>query len=832
MKIIYFFIILILITGKNSEANKFNCNFPYQGQEIHANEIEDGKFEYILNNVLLESESKELKDSIRSCENAISQGLERYKDLLKRFYSVKSSIQTNADIETLKSRAEELERGKVEIVKTAEANLAKITMKGLYAAVVEAPINESKAKLISRARALIAPKAISDIRGIVINSLQKYENRQKVMDFINNKTYGRMEVEKSLHEYRFFSSSKSYLFYIVEVVVYPLDIEKFGHVPLDPNVVGFASSVETRKELNNFYTFTEKIGSQVSTNIKREVSSSSLGTYSAWRKNISSYNKNSKTMEAQVLSEILKKLTGKDIEIAKVNRQILNKRNLLNTLYTSIKYECSNSYSPEICMESVLGKIDVKISNIVRIMLELKNSKPSLRIGSVRGEGFPEEEIKLMVKDFYNNFKTTYGSTIDLYKEIDIEDNRVVSSSLNIKLKVNREPTKVVVYPYNEGDGLKVLMTVFFILSEDDLSFDVATEFDDSRSLKHKSIDSVIISPDSGTIVTVGEMGVARGWSARSGKLLFETTGHMSGGATSGFSPDGEVFFTEASDRVVTVWSALDGSKIYSIDSAWKSMFSPDGRFLVTFRNGAIRFVDQGSGKHIKDIYIGSITSSNKNSDDISVTDMAFNPRENTLAVATMKNLIILDIEKETVQKMKLPAQQVSYSNDGYAFWVVYKDTNGLEKLKVYDNHGGKIIKFSPEGYFKTGKFSAKFSSNSRNILFTDYNSTATIWDLTKPGGKWKLSLDRYHTDRLFQAIYSSNSSFVLTSSYDYTVKLWDPSDGKMIASIDDHINDPSRGVKLPVQAVISPNSRYIVTACLEGDYAKIWDLSTLKKGE
>ena len=92
-------------------------------------------------------------------------------------------------------------------------------------------------------------------------------------------------------------------------------------------------------------------------------------------------------------------------------------------------------------------------------------------------------------------------------------------------------------------------------------------------------------SRDNQRVVTAGEDGKVRVWSAGEWKLLFTLAGHNGTVSWAEFSPDGRWIVSGGYDKTVRVWSAADGSLIQTLTEATMPVrtvaFSPNGEFIA-----------------------------------------------------------------------------------------------------------------------------------------------------------------------------------------------------------------------------------------------------------
>jgi WD40 repeat protein len=92
-------------------------------------------------------------------------------------------------------------------------------------------------------------------------------------------------------------------------------------------------------------------------------------------------------------------------------------------------------------------------------------------------------------------------------------------------------------------------------------------------------------SRDNQRVVTAGEDGMVRVWSAGGWKILFTLAGHNGTVSWAEFSPDGRWIVSGGYDKTVRVWSAADGALVQTLTEATEPVrtvaFSPNGEFIT-----------------------------------------------------------------------------------------------------------------------------------------------------------------------------------------------------------------------------------------------------------
>jgi WD40 repeat protein len=99
-------------------------------------------------------------------------------------------------------------------------------------------------------------------------------------------------------------------------------------------------------------------------------------------------------------------------------------------------------------------------------------------------------------------------------------------------------------------------------------------------------MQSVVFSPDSKTIVTGNNDGIARLWDVETGSEIRKFVGHSDRIWTVTFSPDGKYIATANSDSTVRLWDTHTGKELRRFvghtAGVENVVFSPDGKYILT----------------------------------------------------------------------------------------------------------------------------------------------------------------------------------------------------------------------------------------------------------
>jgi WD40 repeat protein len=286
---------------------------------------------------------------------------------------------------------------------------------------------------------------------------------------------------------------------------------------------------------------------------------------------------------------------------------------------------------------------------------------------------------------------------------------------------------------------------------------------------------SAAFSPDGGRIVTASDDKTARTWDATTGAVLKKLNGHGGEVNSASFSPDGGRIVTASLDTTARIWDARTGGVLTELKGheggVFSAAFSPDGGRIVTASDDkTARIWDATTGDVLKKLkgHGGGVNSA------------AFSPDG---------------------------AGIVTASSDGTA--RIWDATTGavLAELK---GHGG-------------GVHSAAFSPDGARIVTASVDTTtARVWDASTVTVLTELM---GHEGGVFSAAFSPDGGRIVTASLDTTARIWDARTGGVLTELKGHEG-------FVFSAAFSPDGERIVTACLQDNTARIWDISTLEKGD
>ncbi|PKO19197.1 MAG: hypothetical protein CVU39_01205 [Chloroflexi bacterium HGW-Chloroflexi-10] len=356
---------------------------------------------------------------------------------------------------------------------------------------------------------------------------------------------------------------------------------------------------------------------------------------------------------------------------------------------------------------------------------------------------------------------------------------------------------------------------------------------------------TLAISPD-GRIAVSGINPTARIYDTSSGQEIRSLSGHTDSVVSAAFSGDGKWLVTGSWDNTARVWEVATGKSMLLLSgrafSTGAVAFSPDGTKVLTGSNTA---------------RLWSITM-DKQQQTISapagVTTFALSPDGNTILVGDVDgNTGLWDLG--TGQLLRnfsnggANITSVAFSPDGSLVAVPALNINSAS-VKLYDPLTGELLKTFTADSLQPQIGVLSFSSDSKMIFVSYFDSTARLWDIASgqllrlfngndplnhgsftysPDGNlvtlangsiwWDIStggeMDFPAEMKIGRTVFSGDGSLVAISENFHTIAVWNVSTRQII----NRFSDPGGNM------AISPDNRLLLTS--SDKTARLWDIST-----
>ena len=432
------------------------CDLPLKGQHFTAAEVEQGTFAVDLSVAFTTDQIAQVESNVKACQSLISSRLLGFQDKGSILMSDKASMEGMRNIKAQVDTMKTLEAEKIDIRNTLGNDLAQVSLKGLYAVVLEADLKTPRDQLLDKAKKLIAPKAIQDLRGVAISSVSVIEESRLVFDRVVAESSGEMDVEVVAFEDRKSFLGKSQLLYVAVVRVNPLS----GGIKKENSTVsptrGFVADLLSLK--NNSLFFRQDLTRYTSNAYATEKMRSLEEIVSVWQHVILQGNAQANKKSGELLAQLARRIKEKDDEIKLTTRKIEDMRRKLGEIYEQSGYRCD--LVAEECLDKAIMHLDRNISEVVTAGLTEKGKEMVSAKGIVIGAGDPEKEVQRLVQDFYQNLRTTYAKREQFLNLQVVESGMMIGESDRQGYYIVRNPREVYVYPYYDENGNMLAMEV------------------------------------------------------------------------------------------------------------------------------------------------------------------------------------------------------------------------------------------------------------------------------------------------------------------------------------------------------------------------------------
>ena len=332
-----------------------------------------------------------------------------------------------------------------------------------------------------------------------------------------------------------------------------------------------------------------------------------------------------------------------------------------------------------------------------------------------------------------------------------------------------------------------------------------------------KSVDTVVYSPDSGTLASISEWhNNIYLWDVQTGERLKVLTGHTNTVDSIAYSPGGKTLASESEDGTVRFWNADTGELLRTISGhtfmARSVAFSPDGKTLASseMADYTIGLRDVQTGKILK-TFVGHTDNP---------CSVRFSPDGETLASGSWNGPIRLwNVQTGALLRTLTGHEEgvwaLFYSMDGATLVSGGEDNT----IRLWEAQTGELLKTISEqmGQYGGTDSSISLSPDGNTIVVATGENVIRLWDTRT--GKVKTTL-KGHTSPVASVAFSPKYALLATGSNDRAIRLWHATTGELLLTFPEQSNEV-------ISIAFSPDGQTIASGSAEDIY--ISDLATGK---
>lgn len=396
-------------------------------------------------------EIEELRAAIKRNNNTVDNEVAVLKSKMTSLFIDKQELLKLKDLNTLREHIAEKEKAREEIREQIRNDLSNIQYKGLYIIVSDSiDAFRSKELLAKDAETFLAPKAVTDLNGIFIESFSTIRNHVLIEDKIRSVISGEMSVEKQYVSRTF--DSRSRFLCLLKVMVSPLK--------KNPE-----SSDRTYQKAGNHHIIDSYKDHDYKEKLRTlgvpqdEIEALALDINSA-RNVISTANEIAGKRQNEILGNGNANFKRIDEEIGKLKSDLNNRSTLLKTVIETKTNVVFDNAKLNTSITNALKYFDEKLNQIQDQLLKIKEKELIERYGvSVTIEGKPAEDIARTAVGLVGQISQSYSKVEKFIEETEVRNFMLVSEEIRQKRDIYRVPETIWLYPV-AGDLDNFILTV------------------------------------------------------------------------------------------------------------------------------------------------------------------------------------------------------------------------------------------------------------------------------------------------------------------------------------------------------------------------------------
>ena len=404
-----------------------------------------------------EKEVLDIKQQISFCQNQVDNQITNIKMDISELVSVKQNIMRNSDIVQLQEQIQKNLDNKDKIREELKNNLADLSYKGIYLAVIryKSPF-ESKQKLSTMAESLIAEIAIRELNGNFIRSLSEVKNGVLVRDFIESQVSGEMGVEKNYISQT--NPADLVYMYLSKVAVSPLKPHKI--VSASGAGTDYQYKIFNLSNENHYQDELQQFG------LTDQLIQGIVKQADIFLPTVQKENAREAIQESEAIRNTIAKLNDIDQKVLEVKEEIQRKQTKLSESYQNINFEVKGELLDSI--DPALKKLTDSINTKKQELLQIKQNELLSKNSSVKAEGNPPVDIAKQSIALINQLVSSHAKIEKLLEHTLMEDGLITNYDLEREVSVIRSLDKFWIYivPTDITDTFNILTVVKFKITE------------------------------------------------------------------------------------------------------------------------------------------------------------------------------------------------------------------------------------------------------------------------------------------------------------------------------------------------------------------------------
>lgn len=274
------------------------------------------------------------------------------------------------------------------------------------------------------------------------------------------------------------------------------------------------------------------------------------------------------------------------------------------------------------------------------------------------------------------------------------------------------------------------------------------------------NIVNVVYSPSGDSLASASWDHTIMLWDLASGRNIRKFIGHEDYVLGLDFHPSGQYLVSGSRDKDVRLWDLEAKRNIKNFKTHLERVqavaFSPDGTKALTGSwDDKVILWDVITKKEIESYSLKS-----------DVEALAFHPSGDAFAVATGKNIYLLNLKGDILYRYKghkKTVKTIVFSKDGRRLLSGSRDDSAIlwdvqgAILHVLNQHNSDVL-------------SVDFAPTQDTIVTSSWDRTIMLWDTS---GNFIREM-RGHTDRIYSVSYHKRGGKIISAGMDGTIRLWD----------------------------------------------------------